>query len=127
MVSVKKLEYITQWLSLSFVVLLLTASVTCGSFSIPNNLDTQAEHLISGQKSKSEKTAEELPVISELKLNAIVTHFSSYDFDRVFLPIVQEWISVRISSVIPRIFNIPYYYLQFFRYVFGHHIAINAP
>lgn len=124
----KKFEFITQWLSLSFVVLLLTASVTCGSFSIPGEFkNDRVSHLLSKEKSLKDTSSDEVPVISELKLNAVVTHFSSFDFDKAFFQIVHEWIPARLKTVIPLAFSIPHYYLQFFRYVFGHHIAINAP
>lgn len=122
----KKFGFITQWLSLSFVILLLTASITCGSFSLPNELKAPSSELLA-QKTLPTNTDETSTVIGELKFTAVVTHFSSFSFEQVYLLPVRDWFPIVLTDLIPQAFCIPHYYLQFFRYVFGHHIAINAP
>ncbi|HEV7351141.1 hypothetical protein [Telluribacter sp.] len=66
--------------------------------------------------------------MSELSLDAVVIPASSFDFAQTFylLP-PPTWRFVEVASALPASFSEPFHFFSYFRKVFGHHIAINAP
>ncbi|GAB3932392.1 hypothetical protein [Larkinella terrae] len=82
------------------------------------------------QKPKNEKStgnAQEV-IVQATSFDAVVTPALTFGFTQtVYLlppPVLFFFLK---QTVIPRHFEIPYFYFSFFCYVFGHHIAINAP
>ncbi len=83
---------------------------------------------VSEQNSKNKKANEERPVVQEMSLVAVVAPAVSFDFEQsfYFLPTIF-FIELQETNALPKRFDIFYYFFSFFRNVFGHFIAINAP
>ncbi|WP_266368577.1 hypothetical protein [Tellurirhabdus rosea] len=67
-------------------------------------------------------------IVKGASFEAVVTPAASFDFAQaVYLlpPVVQ--LLVPEQPKITRAFEVPYFYFSYFRHVFGHHIAANAP
>ncbi|MFC5409965.1 hypothetical protein ACFPMF_11645 [Larkinella bovis] len=82
------------------------------------------------QTPKSEKKADpdRQVVVQATSFDAVVTPALSFGFSQtVYLLPPPVLFFVLKQTVIPRFFEIPYFYFSFLCYVFGHHIAINAP
>ncbi|GAB3177251.1 hypothetical protein [Telluribacter humicola] len=66
--------------------------------------------------------------VSELSLDAVVIPAASFDFAQaIYLLPPPTWHFVEVATAIPASFSEPFYLFSYFRKVFGHHIAINAP
>ncbi|MGA0556399.1 hypothetical protein ACO2Q8_07105 [Larkinella sp. VNQ87] len=79
---------------------------------------------------KNEKKAKDTQqaTVQAASFDAVVTPALTFGFSQpVYLLPPPVLFFVLKQTVIPRFFEIPYFYFSFFRYVFGHHIAINAP
>jgi hypothetical protein len=82
------------------------------------------------RKAKTEKPASDAQqvVVQATSFDAVVTPAVTFGFAQtVYLLPPPVLFFVLKQTVIPRYSEIPYFYFSFFRYVFGHHIAINAP
>jgi hypothetical protein len=88
--------------------------------SLPVEKDT------SEQTSKS--TTDHSTTVSELSLHAVVTPAVSFDFSQSLfvLPYLIQY-SIQEKVSVPLACRTPFYYFSYFRHVFGHHIAPNAP
>lgn len=81
------------------------------------------------EKSNAQKTTDdEQPVVQEMSMEAVVAPAISFDFEQsfYFLPqvfIIEEFLSISTFKK----FDEFYYFFSFFRNVFGHQIATNAP
>ncbi|WP_460637649.1 hypothetical protein [Larkinella harenae] len=66
--------------------------------------------------------------VQATSFDAVVTPAHTFGFSQtVYLLPPPVLFFVLKQTVIPRFFEIPYFYFSFLCYVFGHHIAINAP
>ncbi|RCR67290.1 MULTISPECIES: hypothetical protein [Larkinella] len=82
------------------------------------------------QTPKKEKKAADAQqvVVQATSFDAVVTPALTFGFAQaVYLLPPPVLFFVLKQTVIPRYSEVPYFYFSFFRYVFGHHIAINAP
>ncbi|MFN4144826.1 MAG: hypothetical protein ACK4GN_03305 [Runella sp.] len=77
---------------------------------------------------QSQSDSDEQPVLQELSLEAVVAPALTFDFEQsfYFLPTVLGFTTLS-SGLLPKRFAEFYYFFSFFRNVFGHHIATNAP
>jgi hypothetical protein len=84
------------------------------SEEIQSQLDIQTDSLTSGFK----------------KVNtpqAVTTHTSHFQFFQAgWFPLYSFRIFFRLPKLL-RLSEIPYFFFSYFRRIFGHHIAINAP
>ncbi|GAB3914131.1 hypothetical protein GCM10028803_59060 [Larkinella knui] len=79
------------------------------------------------KKEKAANNAQQV-VVQATSFDAVVTPALTFGFAQtVYLLPPPVLFFVLKQTVIPRYSEIPYFYFSFFRYVFGHHIAINAP
>lgn len=111
-------------LSAGLLTLLLLLSATVKPLLITYE---QAKVVVpASKKDKTEK--EEKPSIQTLSLDAVVTPALSFDFTQEFYLLPAPLFSTILSNVkLPKQFDTFYYFFSFFRNVFGHHIATNAP
>ncbi|OIN57231.1 hypothetical protein [Arsenicibacter rosenii] len=67
--------------------------------------------------------------IQAASFEAVVTPASSFDFTQAIylLPAPVFVFLLLVAASLLRIFTIPYFYFSYFRHVFGHFIAPNAP
>ncbi|TDB63781.1 hypothetical protein [Arundinibacter roseus] len=119
-----KPQHISQLMSSLLAALMLIVAVAGKSWTVPSRVI---------EKDKTEQTTKntssEAPVtVSELSLHAVVIPALSFDFAKslfvlthVFQYSFEEKIKVPLSC------RTPFYYFSYFQYVFGHHIAPNAP
>jgi hypothetical protein len=122
--QMKKLSLTNRGISLLLSVLLLITSVAAKSHVLPKK-DFKKN---TSEQSSSKKTAkDEPPTIQALTLDAVVAPAVSFEFsqDFYFLP-APVWFLITTVSL-PKQSETFYYFFSFFRHVFGHHIAINAP
>ncbi|RAK02224.1 hypothetical protein LX87_00344 [Larkinella arboricola] len=82
------------------------------------------------QAPKNEKKAGDTKeaTVQATSFDAVVTPAHTFGFSQTvyLLPPPVLFFELK-QTVIPRFFEIPYFYFSFLCYVFGHHIAINAP
>ncbi|RRB04627.1 hypothetical protein [Larkinella rosea] len=82
------------------------------------------------QKPKNEKSTGDAQqvIVQATSFDAVVTPALTFGFTQTvyLLPPTVLFFLLK-QTVIPRHFEIPHFYFSFFRFVFGHHIAINAP
>lgn len=82
------------------------------------------------EKPKNEKSAgnAQQVIVQATSFDAVVTPALTFGFAQTVYLLPQSVLFfVLKQTVISRHFEIPHFYFSFFRYVFGHHIAINAP
>lgn len=115
----------TQLTSATLALLLVLAATVGKLLLVPKAV---AKKPVSEQTSKSKKANEERPVVQEMSLEAVVAPAISFDFEQsfYFLPTIFS-IEQPGSNALPKRFDVFYYFFSFFRNVFGHFIAINAP
>lgn len=67
--------------------------------------------------------------VQATSLIAVVTPAVSFDFIQTAYLLPPPVLVLLLLAVVPllRIFTIPYFYFSYFRHVFGHYIAPNAP
>lgn len=76
---------------------------------------------------KANKPSSDL-IIKAASLEAVVTTAVSFDFSHVMFLLPQPSVILRVSQpMLSRLFEVPYFYFSYFRHIFGHHIASNAP
>ncbi|WP_428654808.1 hypothetical protein [Runella sp.] len=116
----------TQLTSASLALLLLLTAIAGKSLLLPKAV---AKKPVSEQTSKNKKANEERPVIQEMSLVAVVAPAVSFDFEQsfYFLPTIFSIELIGGTNALPKRFDVFYYFFSFFRNVFGHFIAINAP
>ncbi len=83
---------------------------------------------VAEKTTKDKKNNSERPVVQERSLEAVVAPAITFDFEQsfYFLPSIFS-IELPFVSSVPKRFDVFYYFFSFFRNVFGHFIAINAP
>lgn len=83
---------------------------------------------VAEQTAKKQQSNDERPVIQEMSLEAVVAPAISFDFEQTFYLLPSIWcIELPSVSLLPKRFDVFYYFFSFFRNVFGHFIASNAP
>ncbi|CCH56480.1 hypothetical protein BN8_05820 [Fibrisoma limi BUZ 3] len=92
-----------------------------------------AQHAMSAKAVKEQQKATDSHTsdaqLTTASFEAVVTPAISFDFNQTafLLPAPTLLILLLLSVPLLRYFTIPHYYFSFFRHVFGHHIATNAP
>lgn len=83
---------------------------------------------VAEQTAKKQQNNDERPVIQEMSLEAVVAPAISFDFEQTFY-LLPNILCIELPSVslLPKRFDVFYYFFSFFRNVFGHFIASNAP
>lgn len=121
-----KQRRLSTQLTSTALALLLVLTATVGKLLLVPKAVTKKP--VSEQTSKSKKANEERPVVQEMSLEAVVAPAISFDFEQsfYFLPTIFS-IELPGTNALPKQFDIFYYFFSFFRNVFGHFIAINAP
>ncbi|AXE19715.1 hypothetical protein DR864_19210 [Runella rosea] len=121
----KQRRFFTQLTSAALAVLLLITATAGKSLLLPK---APVKKPVSEETSKSKKANQERPVVQEMSLVAVVAPAVSFDFEQsfYFLPTIFS-IELPGTNALPKRFDIFYYFFSFFRNVFGHFIAINAP
>lgn len=116
----------TQLTSAALALLLLLTAIAGKSLLLPKAV---AKTPVSEQTSKNKKANQERPVIQEMSLVAVVAPAVSFDFEQsfYFLPTIFSIELTGVTNALPKRFDVFYYFFSFFRNVFGHFIAINAP
>jgi len=89
---------------------------------------TVPESVAEAQKAKKTAEAPAETVVKAASFEAVVTPAVSFGFAQAvyLLPPVVRFLAAQPAKL-PRLFEVPYYYFSYFRHVFGHHIATNAP
>ena len=83
---------------------------------------------VAEQTDKKQQNNDERPVIQAMSLEAVVAPAISFDFEQTFYLLPSIWcIELPSVSLLPKRFDVFYYFFSFFRNVFGHFIATNAP
>jgi multisubunit Na+/H+ antiporter MnhC subunit len=111
-------------LSLLLSGLLLVTATVGKSFSIKQKPQkkSKTEQTTKGKSQKAEK-----PVVQQLSLEAVVSPAATFDFVPSFCLLPPPVMTELPMLSIHRQFDIFYYFFSYFRNVFGHHIATNAP
>ena len=121
----KQRRFFTQLTSAALALLLLITATAGKSLLLPK---AAVKKPVSEETSKSKKSNQERPVVQEMSLVAVVAPAVSFDFEQsfYFLPTIFS-IELPGINALPKRFDIFYYFFSFFRNVFRHFIAINAP
>jgi hypothetical protein len=109
-----------------FMTVLLLITSTVGR-SLATSVKKNVKKPVTEQK-KPTKAPKKTPILVQaVAFEAVVTPALAFDFTQDFyflaLPLFFEIPNVSL----PKHFEVFYYFFSFFRNVFGHHIAINAP
>jgi hypothetical protein len=119
---VKKSRPVIQFTSAFLAFLLLFLATAGQSFSHKKEIKkTQKE------QTKGKATSDERPTVQELSTDVVVTPSLSFDFVQDFYLLPRVFIVEYLGATLIKQFDIFYYFFSFFRNVFGHYIAINAP
>ncbi|WP_245563799.1 hypothetical protein [Spirosoma luteum] len=125
----KKTRVIYRFSSLMLATLLLfTAVWGYGNVTPVQQLAAQkavAQHAKSGKADKSAEVQ-----LSAAQFEAVVTpaiQLGESGQSAFLLPVPTLVILLLLSIVLLRHFTLPHFYFSYFRHVFGHHIATNAP
>jgi hypothetical protein len=115
----------TRLISTALAVLLLVTATVGNALSLRK---ADVKKPIAQQTTKGKTSNEERPVIQDMSLEAVVAPAISFDFEQsfYFLPSLLS-IELPFVSSLPKRFDVFYYFFSFFRNVFGHFIATNAP
>ncbi len=113
-------------LTTASLALLLLLTATVGRSMVLHKLDVKKPVAVKTDKEKQAK--DERPVIQEMSIEAVVAPAISFDFEQsfYFLPTIFSF-ELPVVFTLPKRFDVFYYFFSFFRNVFGHFIAINAP
>ena len=106
-------------------LLLLVAS---GGPSWVSVKELPAGQTVQTQESEKKAADAQQVIVQATSFDAVVTPAHTFGFSQTvyLLPPPVLFFGLK-QTVISRHFETPYFYFSFFRYVFGHHIAINAP
>jgi hypothetical protein len=123
--SMKQKGLQTRFISTALALLLLLTAMAGKALLLPK---ADIKKAVAEKASKEKKTDNERPVIQEMSLEAVVAPAISFDFEQsfYFLPTLFS-VELPFVSNVPKRFSVFYYFFSFFRNVFGHFIAINAP
>ena len=116
----------TRFLSLFLTIVLLLMAAGGPSWV---SIRALSKPVVSAAMKMGNKSANSRQVVIQATtFEAVVTPAISFDFSQAvyLLPPSVVLLIAKTSSLL-RVFEVPYFYFSFFRYVFGHHIAINAP
>ena len=122
----KQRNDITRLLSLFLTGLLLLMAVGGPAWTtVPQQANKTVES--TRKAAKSTDHAQDA-VLKTASFEAVVTPAVSFGFAQVvyLLPPALQLLLLE-QPKIPRLFEVPYFYFSYFRHVFGHHIATNAP
>ncbi|WP_273214513.1 hypothetical protein [Runella zeae] len=113
-------------LTTASLALLLLLTATVGRSIVLKKLEVKKPVAVKTDKEK--QTNDERPVIQEMSIEAVVAPAISFDFEQsfYFLPTIYSF-ELPVVCTLPKRFDVFYYFFSFFRNVFGHFIAINAP
>lgn len=113
-------------LTTASLALLLLLTATVGRSMVLKKLEVKKPVAVKTEKEK--QTNDERPVIQEMSIEAVVAPAISFDFEQsfYFLPTIYSF-ELPVVCTLPKRFDVFYYFFSFFRNVFGHFIAINAP
>lgn len=102
---------------------MLVAAVAGKSWTVPS-LPVEKDKT----EQTSQKATDETATISELSLHAVVTPALSFDFSKSLyvLPHVETY-TFQDKEKVPFAHRTLFYYFSYFRKIFGHFIAPNAP
>ena len=104
------------------VLLLFSATVK------PSFVSQQQKKAVEEASKKSKSGQQETPTVQAQSPDAVVTPALSFDFTQEFYLLAPPIFSEILGNVkLPKQFDAFYYFFSFFRNVFGHHIATNAP
>ena len=107
---------------------MLLVAVAGKSWSVaipPVQKDTTEQ---SAEKAKKGSTTDGTTTVSELSLHAVVTPALSFDFTQSLFVLPHTFLfHLKEKIDIPLAARTSFYYFSYFRHVFGHHIAPNAP
>ena len=82
----------------------------------------------SSKKVTDGSAADDTTTVSELSLHAVVTPALSFDFAQSLFALPHPFLyHFKEKVAIPLAARTSFYYFSYFRHVFGHHIAPNAP
>lgn len=113
-------------LTTASLALLLLLTATVGRSMVLHSREVKKPVAVKTDKEKQAK--DERPVIQEMSIEAVVAPAISFDFEQsfYFLPTIYSF-ELPVVCTLPKRFDVFYYFFSFFRNVFGHFIAINAP
>ncbi|GAA4412482.1 hypothetical protein GCM10023187_39650 [Nibrella viscosa] len=124
-------RHITRVISLFLTGLLLLVT---GGIVTPGGLawaDTQAGTQQAVETKQNNDKANDQSsdlIIKAASLEAVVTTAVSFDFSHVMYLLPPPSVLLMADQpMLPRLFEVPYFYFSYFRHIFGHHIASNAP
>lgn len=127
----KEQRHITRIISLFLTGLLLLVAggiVTPGGLAWPNAKPASKQAVQTKQdNAKANKPAPDV-IVKAASLEAVVTTAVSFDFSHVMFLLPPPSVLLMVERpMLPRLFEVPYFYFSYFRHIFGHHIASNAP
>lgn len=121
----QKPSHIFRFTSLVLTALLLLVAV--GGTSWTTVAETAKQTVQVPAKTAKGADAAQNAVVSSTSFEAVVTPAVSFDFAQAIYLLPPVLLLIIEQPKITRLFEIPYYYFSYFRHVFGHHIATNAP
>ncbi len=107
---------------------MLLVAVAGKSWSVASPSVQKGQTEQSADKAKKGSATDDAATVSELSLHAVVTPALSFDFTKslfvashTFLYHFEEKVAIPLAA------RTSFYFFSYFRHVFGHHIAPNAP
>ena len=118
---------ITRLLSLFLTGLLLL--LAAGGPALTAGVGAAGAPAAKMQKAGNPADAPAETVVKAASFEAVVTPATSFDFVQAvyLLPPVVPVLLLPEQPKLTRVFEVPYFFFSYFRKVFGHHIAANAP
>ena len=115
-----------RWSSLLLASLMLF--LAAWSHELPM-ASTSAKKDVAAHKQTKKTGVPSETKVQAASLIAVVTPAASFDFIQTAYLLPPPVLVLLWLAVVPllRIFTIPYFYFSYFRHVFGHYIAPNAP
>lgn len=107
------------------MLLVAVAGKSWSVVSLPVGKDKTEQ---SSKKTADRSATDGSTTVSELSLHAVVTPALSFDFAQsLFVPPQTSPYLFKEKTAVPLAGHTSFYYFAYFRKIFGHHIAPNAP
>lgn len=115
-------------LSSLLAALMLLVAVAGKSWSVASPPVEKDKSEQSAKKATDRSATDDTTTVGELSLHAVVTPALSFDFAQSLFVLPHAFLyHFKEKVAIPLAARTPFYYFSYFRHVFGHHIAPNAP
>ena len=123
--NMKQPRLVICWMNTLVAMLLLFATAVRPLATQPTGSKTEKAPATTQAQGQSE--ASEPAFVSELAHDAVFSAVLSYDFNQDFCTLVRPALFDQQTATSNRPLTEPHFYFSYFRKIFTHHIAINAP